>query len=234
MTAGSSKRKRYMNNRLIILLTTVLGMLSPAGKAQVYIDPAVAAATGVHAGIMNSQLNDVNDNLTLIQRGQMAVTGQLLIVNDLQKQIYKGLSEVAGAVRSLLTIREIADISMDIVNDVQKAVDLASGNPLLLLFAESGAREFRSRATDLASQVSTFVLRGGRDNLMDSGERARLLNRIRIELTVIRGVAYGMHRSMYWAKMRGIFNSLNPFASFINIDKQIADGVIGDSRLLKR
>lgn len=223
-----------MRNYLTILLITALGILSTTCKAQIYIDPAVAAATGIHAGIMNSQLDDVNDKLTLIQRGQMAVTGQLLIVNDLQKQIYRGLSEVAGVVRSLLAIKDIADISMDIVSDIQKAVDMASGNPLLLLFAEAGAREFSTRATNLASEVSTFVLKGGKDNLMDSGERAKLLDRIRTELAIIRGVAYGMHRSMYWASMRGIFNSLNPYATFVNIDKQIADGVIRNSRLLKR
>lgn len=203
-------------------------------NAQIYIDPAVAAATGVHAGVMNSQLNNVNDNLTLIQRGQMAVTGQLLIVNDLQDKIYKGLSEVSGVVRSLLTIKDIANISLDIVNDVEKAMNIARGNPVLLLFAEAGAREFKTRATNLSAEVSAFVLKGGKENLMDSGERAKLLNRIRTELTILRGVAFGMHRSMYWAKQRGILGSLNPYAGFINIDKQIADDVIRNSRLVKR
>ncbi|WP_258862499.1 hypothetical protein [Sphingobacterium spiritivorum] len=53
-------------------------------------------------------------------------------------------------------------------------------------------------------------------------------------MTILRGVAFGMHRSMYWAKQRGILNSLNPYAGFINIDKQIADDIIRNSRLLKR
>ncbi|WP_231863167.1 hypothetical protein [Sphingobacterium populi] len=182
---------------------------------------------------MNSQLGNVNDNLTLIQRGQLAVTGQLLIVNDLQDKIYKGLSEVSGVVRSLLTVKDIASISLDIVNDVEKAMNIAKGNPALLLFAEAGAREFKTRATNLSAEVSAFVLKGGKDNLMDSGERAKLLNRIRTELTILRGVAFGMLRSMYWAKQRGILNSINPYAGFINIDKQIADDIIRNSRLLK-
>lgn len=203
-------------------------------RGQIYIDPAVAAATSAHAGVMNSQLNNVNHNLTLIQRGQLAVTGQLLIVNDLQDKIYKGLSEVSGVVRSLLTIKDIANISLDIVNDVEKAMNIASGNPALLLFAEAGAREFKTRATNLSAEVSAFVLKGGKDNLMDSGERAKLLNRIRTELTILRAVAFGMHRSMYWAKQRGILNSLNLYAGFVNIDKQIADDIIFNSRLLKR
>ncbi len=74
-------------NRLIMFLLILLPSLSV--KAQIYTDPEVAAATGAHASVMNRQLDHVNDNLTLIQRGQLAVTGQLQIVNDLQDKIYK-------------------------------------------------------------------------------------------------------------------------------------------------
>lgn len=203
-------------------------------KAQIYTDPAVAAATAGHASVMNRQLDNVNDNLTLIQRGQLAVTGQLQIVNDLQDKIYKGLSEVSSVVRNLVSIKEIANISVDIVQDVEKAMIIAKGNPVLLLFAESGAREFKNRATNLATEVAAFVLKDGKNNLMDSGERAKLLNRILTEMTILRGVAYGMHRNMYWAKQRGILNSLNPYAKFINMDKRIADDVIRNSRLVKK
>jgi len=217
-------------------LFTLLGMFLLLGHlhAQIYIDPAVAAATGAHAAVINGQLNTTNDNLTLIQRGQLAVTGQLVIVNDLQDKIYKGLSEVSAAVRNLLAIKDIADIGTDIVRDVGKATDIARSNPALLLFAEEGAREFKNRATALATEVGSFVTRGGRDNLMDSGERAKLLNRIVTELTILRGVAYGMYRSMYWAQQRGILNSLNPYAGFINIDKRIADDIVRNAKYLKQ
>lgn len=203
-------------------------------RSQIYIDPAVAAATGAHAAVINGQLNTTNDRLTLIQRGQLAVTGQLVIVNDLQDKIYKGLSEVSAVVRNLLAVKDIADISTDIVRDVNKAMDIAGSNPVLLLFAEEGAREFKRRATALATEVGSFVTVGGRQNLMDSGERAKLLNRIVTELTILRGVAYGMYRSMYWAKQRGILNSLNPYAGFINIDKRIAEDIVRNAKYLRQ
>jgi len=217
-------------------LISILGfcLLVLPGFTQIYIDPATAGATAAHSGIINGQLNKTNDNLTLIQRGQLAVTGQLVIVNDLQIQIYKGLSEVSGVVRSLLAVKDITEISIDIVEDVNKAVTIAQSNPALLLFAEGGAREFKTRATNLAAEVSSFVLQGGKSNLMDSGERAKLLNRIVNELMILRGVAYGMYRSMYWAKQRGILNSLNPYAGYINIDKQIADDIIRNAKYLKQ
>lgn len=218
--------------RIIVFVFLTIAYIDT--KAQIYTDPAVAAATAGHASVMNRQLDNVNDNLTLIQRGQLAVTGQLQIVNDLQDKIYKGLSEVSSVVRNLVSIKEIANISVDIVQDVEKAMIIAKGNPVLLLFAESGAREFKNRATNLATEVGAFVLKDGKNNLMDSGERAKLLNRILTEMTILRGVAYGMHRNMYWAKQRGILNSLNPYAKFINMDKRIADDVIRNSRLVKK
>jgi len=201
--------------------------------AQIYVDPLTAGAMAAHSGVINGQLDKTNDRLTLIQRGQLAVTGQLVVANDLQNTIYRGLSEVSGVMRSLLAVKDIYEISEDIIVDVNKAIGIAESNPLLLLFAESGAREFKSRATALAAEVSSFVLLGGKANLMDAGERAKLLNRIVTELTILRGVAYGMYRSMYWASQRGILNTLNPYSGFINLDKRIADDILFKSKLLK-
>jgi len=217
-----------------IFIYFLFGIFVQSASAQIYLDPTTAAATAAHAGVMNSGLSRTSDNLTLVQRAQLAVTGQLGIVNDLQSTIYRGLSEVSGVMRSLLSVKDIYEISQDIVIDVNKAINLASGDPILLLFAEGGAREFKTRSINLATEVSSFVLKDGRAALMDSGERAKLLNRIVTELTILRGVAYGMYRTMYWAKQRGILNSLNPYAGYINIDKRIADDIIRNAKMLKQ
>ncbi|QNN42729.1 hypothetical protein [Pedobacter roseus] len=217
-----------------IFIYFLFGILVQSASAQIYVDPTTAAATAAHAGVMNSGLSRTSDNLTLVQRAQLAVTGQLGIVNDLQSTIYRGLSEVSGVMRSLLSVMDIYEISQDIVIDVNKAINLASGDPVLLLFAEGGAREFKTRSINLATEVSSFVLKDGKEALMDSGERAKLLNRIVTELTILRGVAYGMYRTMYWAKQRGILNSLNPYAGYINIDKRIADDIIRNAKMLKQ
>lgn len=199
-----------------------------------YVDPAVSAALYSGSSTINGQLDRTNNNLTLIQRGQLAVSGQLVIVNELQDKIYKGLSEVSGVLHSLTTVKEIADIGLDIVSDVSQAVAIARSNPGLLLFAEEGAREFKQRATSLALEVSSFALRGGGSNLMDSGERAKLLNHIASELRILRGVAYGMHRAMYWARMQGIWRALNPWGVWMNTDVQLANEVIREARYLRR
>ena len=218
-----------------IILTLILSLLIKITKAQeLVVDPVTSAAIIVNADVIGKAMGKTNDNLSLINKGQLAVTGQLVIVNDLQNKIYKGLSQVASVLNNLASIKDIATCGTDIVNDVEKAVTLAQSDPILLLFAEQGARDFETRAVTLAADVSAFVLKSGSNNLMDSGERGKLLNHINGELRILRGIAYGMQRAMYWAKMRGVFQSLNPWATWQNMDVKIANDVVNNAKFLKR
>lgn len=200
---------------------------------ELVVDPATSTAIVVNSSVINGQLNTTNNNLSLIQKGQLAVTGQLVIVNDLQNKIYTGLSQVASVINNLTSIKEIASCGTDIVNDVGQAITIAKSDPVLLLFAEEGAREFQTRAVTLAADVSAFVLKGG-SNLMDAGERGKLLNHIESEMQILRGIAYGMGRAMYWAKIRGIWASFNPWAEWKNMDMQIANDVLNNAKYLKQ
>jgi hypothetical protein len=207
---------------------------SMAARAQeIMIDPATSGAIAVNASIINGQLNTTNNKLDLIQRGQLAVSSQLVIVNNLQNRIYQGLSQVASVLNNLNTVKEITQCGTDIMGDISGSVKMAGSNPALLLFAEQGARDFQLRATTLAADVSAFVLKGGTSNLMDSGERGRLLNHIAQEMRILRGIAYGMNRAIYWARENGILRSLNPWAEWQNQDVRIAGDVLKNAKYLK-
>jgi len=216
------------------LLSMLCFLVRLATAQELVVDPTTSAAIAVNAGVINSQMNTTNNNLSLIQKGQLAVTGQLTIANTLQNDIYKGLSQVASVINNLESIKEIATCGSDIISDVEQAEQLAQSDPVLLLFAEQGAREFETRAVALATYVSAFVMQSGGNNLMDSGERAKLLNHIESQLQILRGISYGMQRAIYWAKMRGIFQSLNPWATWQSEDKQIAISVLNNAKYLKQ
>jgi hypothetical protein len=208
-------------------------LFKTAFAQEIVVDPATSAAIAVNSAVINGQLNTTNNNLSAIQKGQLAVAGQLVIVNNLQNKIYTGLSQVASVISNLTSIKEIASCGIDIVNDVGQAVTIAKSDPVLLLFAEAGAREFETRTVTLSADVSAFVLKGG-SNLMDAGERGKLLNHIESEMEILRGIAYGMGRAMYWAKMRGIWASLNPWEEWKNMDVQIANDVLNNAKYLKQ
>jgi len=222
-----------MKTILLFLILLPILIFKAAFAQEIVVDPATSSAIAVNSAVINGQLNTTNNNLSAIQKGQLAVTGQLVIVNDLQNKIYTGLSQVASVINNLTSIKEIASCGTDIVNDVSQAITIAKSDPVLLLFAEEGAREFQTRAVTLAADVSAFVLKGG-SNLMDAGERGKLLNHIESEMQILRGIAYGMGRAMYWAKMRGIWASLNPWAEWKNMDVQIANDVLNNAKYLKQ
>ncbi len=217
------------------LLPFALCLSLSALKAQeLVVDPTTSAAIIANSAVINGQLNTTNKNLSLISKGQLAVSGQLTFINNLQNKIYQGLSQVASVINNLSTIKEIGSCGTDIVSDVEQAVILAKSDPVLLLFAEQGARDFETRTVTLATDVSAFVLQGGKNNLMDSGERGKLLNHILSEMQILRGIAYGMNRAMYWAKMNGIWRALNPWAEWQNEDVRIANDVLTNAKYLKQ
>jgi hypothetical protein len=217
------------------LQSILLLFLSGAALGQtVYVDPAVSAATAAHSAIIDSQLKATNERLTLIERGQLAVTGNLTIVNTMQDKIYKGLSEVSSILTNLSNVQEIARIATAISGDLNEVIELAGENPALLLFAERNATLFQQRATSLALEVSSFVLKGGENNLMDAGERSKLINQILTEMVILRSHTYGMYRAMYFAQMKGFVKALNPFQGYINLDIQVAQDIARKTKTLQR
>lgn len=214
-------------------LTVLLFISGSAFGQNVYVDPAVAAATAAHSKIIDSQLKATNERLTLIERGQLAITGNLTIVNTMQDKIYKGLSEVSSILTNLSNVQEIARMATAISGDLSDVMFLANENPALLLFAERNATMFQQRATSLALEVSSFVLKGGEDNLMDAGERSKLINQILTEMVILRSYTYGMYRAMYFAQMKGFVQALNPFQGYINVDIQLAQDIARKTKPLQ-
>ena len=207
-------------------------LLSGLATGQVYLDPAVAGAQAAQTAVINNQLNITNERLTLIERGQLAITGNLTIVNSMQEKIYKGLSQVSSILTNLSDVREIARISQGISSDINDIMKLAKEDPIFLVFAEQNATLFQQRATSLALEVSNFALKGGADNLMDAGERSKIIKMIMNELVILRSYTYGMYRAMYFAKMKGLFRSLNPFQRYIEMDLAIMEDIIRKRKTL--
>ena len=52
-------------------------------------------------------------------------------------------------------------------------------------------------------------------------------------MLILRSLTYGMYRAMYYAQMRGLMRSLNPFQGYINMDMQIVDDIIRKRQYLK-
>jgi hypothetical protein len=180
------------------------------------------AAEGAHNSYLstiNQKLDDININISSV-----------ILVQDM---IHRSLSQVNGILRSGLTVRQIGSIANEIITECDLMIKTAKDDPHLLLFAEDVAGHMKNRGVNLAMEVSDFILKEGKNVLMDYEKRDALLGKIVLELRVMRALAYSMHRVMERAKMRGILRSLNPYQQFINRDTRLADDIIYKVKIIK-
>ncbi|MBE8714841.1 hypothetical protein C4F49_14240 [Sphingobacterium sp. KB22] len=172
-----------------------------------------------YLGSIKDRLDDINLNVSSV-----------VLVQDM---IHRSLTEVDKALRTGLTVKQIGALSAEIVTECNLMLQTAKDAPHLLLFAEEVAQQLKNRGVNLVAEVSGFVLKEGENILMDYSKRDQLLRKVVLELRVMRALAYSMHRSMYWAKLRGIFRSLNPYSQFVNQDKRMVNDLIYKINVLK-
>ncbi|MGO3108125.1 hypothetical protein [Sphingobacterium sp. JB170] len=220
-----------------IFLTAYLLLLATLCHGQSYVtivyDSKHLAIVGENAAVRSaaevthgSYLSTIKDRLDDINLNVSSV----VLVQDM---IHRGLTEVDQALRTGLTVRQIGQIGTEIIHECNLMVQTAKDAPYLLLFAEDVARHMKNRGVNLASEVSEFVLKEGQNVLMDYEKRDALLRKIVLELRVMRALAYSMHRSMYYAKLRGILRSINPYGQYINQDRRMVDDIIHKVKILK-
>lgn len=217
-----------MKKTIILLCVLALTIVFRTNAQTVYVDLLVAPAMAVYAETLKGGQNKSKNNLSDIRNGQLLVQGQLQVANNLHNKVLKGLKEVSGAVNNAIVIKRIYETSADIVSEIQETVQLAAQHPQYAIFASRGAANFRNRAIKLSSEV-TSIITGGEANLMDSGERQRLLQNVLRELQLIWATTYGMSGSIRAAIQAGFLKSINPFSRWVNQDAMIMRNILIDA-----
>lgn len=200
----------------------------------VVIDPQ-HLATVIENGSMQSAAESTHNNyLGKIKSNIETVNTNVGSVVLAQTMIYQGLSNVNSALKNGMAVRDMAFIIADIMNYTNQTLAMARSEPYLLLFTEQFDRDIQGRATRLVTDVSAFILKEGDNVLADYNSRDQLLWKVRQELQIIAGLAYGAYRAVFWARERGIIASVNPYAAWINNDKIFVGDIIRNAKYLKQ
>src|SRR5690606_3474375 len=194
----------------------------------VYMDASVIFALNQYDNSLKSKQNETHSLQQKIRNGQTFVQAQLQTANNLHERFLKGLCELSGVVNDALVIARIYEVSSDIVGELQDAVRVPAQYPHYAIFASRAINNFRQRSINLSGDVAR-VITGGENNLMDSGERHRLLGEILIELRLMRGAAFGISSSIKRAVQLGFFRSMNPFQTWVNQDAQVIRRILKDA-----
>ena len=102
------------------------------------------------------------------------------------------------------------DIAADIGKYQKQMVELAVGDPALLLVSAKTELELVNRTADLTQYIYQVAIVGTDVNLMDNKQRIDLLKYVINELRNMRGIAYAVCRQMKTAKRNGVLQTLAP------------------------
>lgn len=171
-------------------------------------------------GSIKNSINSINANVSSV-----------VLVQDV---IYRSLTEVNEGLKDGLMVKNMTGYVSDIIRNCNKMVDVAKDEPYLLLFAEKQLQWSKARVTDMVLEMNDFILKEGMDAMMDFSKRDYLLDKVNVELIILRASSYRALRSMHYAKMNGLLKSLNPYQGFINRDKGLVNEIIRNTNYLKK
>lgn len=162
---------------------------------------------------------DIKTNLDEINKN-------LAKVVFVKNQIYNSLVNVNEALKDGKVVLQMANDISAISQESTQLLVLAKDNPQFALFAEKKSKEAVGQALGVYNDVNTYILGDSKDLLMDYNARDELLIKVSQRLKLLRASLSSARRSMQWAIKAGLWQSLNPFQSWINQDKIIVEDIM--------
>jgi len=173
-------------------------------------------------------------SLEQIRKNTDDIAINLTSVSLVQTMIHRSLTEINEALKDAIQVKQMAYLIDDIYRYSGEAIELAKGNPELMLFAEESTQQLKFRGIKILTEVSSVVLQQKENVLMNYNVRDELIRKVLDELRIMNALIYGIRQNMYWAKTRGVIKSLNPYRQYIDKDLAIMDDILRKRQMIKR
>ena len=187
-----------------------------------------------NAGVRNVSEIGYHQTLDIIRQNTDDIILNSSSLALVQTMIVNSLTQINEGFKDAIQVRMIAETVLDISSISAEAFQLADDNPILFLFVEEYAAQAKTRSLNLATEVSSLILKEGDNLLMSYNVRDELLNSVQKELQVILALVLAAKNSIYWAKTNEIVRSLNPFQTYINRDLGLINEIIIKQKILTR
>lgn len=202
-----------------------IGFGSFAFGQNTYIDPTVTAAMILYSENLKAKQNEVIDETSKLKDAQTWVGTQMVAANDIQNKILKGLKEVSGTLQNGLQVKEIYSELEKCYKYSSDVVQLASVHPQYAIFATKASEKTYEQSLKIVTDVSD-ILASGELNLATAGDRYKILHNISGNVKNLKLWLLAIKLRLEKANRLGFWNSINPFAGYINTDKGIVENVM--------
>lgn len=182
--------------------------------------------------VQYDRFTDMKNNEVQISTLQKQIATKMTQIEMFQSKFYNSLKSVEAILKTGKDIIYCSDIASDIGKYQAQMMDLAAGQPSLLLVAAKTEVELVNRTADLMQYIYQAVIIGTDVNLMDNKQRLDLLTYIIQELRIMRGLSYSVCRQMKTARRNGVLQTLAPgFFKYQDNRSKIVDEVLKDYKL---
>jgi hypothetical protein len=220
-----------MKTKLILLLLISGSTLIPgsASAQQLVFDPAVVSTLVVNHTAQQTALKDIKNSESEIAAAQKVIAVQMSYIRELEQKMYNSLRNVSMVITGAKDIIYASQIAKDIGAYQKQMVDIAAGDPILMVVALKTEAALIQRTADLFTYIYTVAFVGGDINLMNNKARLDIIKHVVRELRIMRGMAYGIVRKMRVAKYAGVMKTLNPFGlNYPNNSRAIAQSLLNE------
>jgi len=218
--------------RLLILVAFLL-ILKDSYAQRVVFDKGHLDIVNSNAASRLAAELSYHASLEQIRKNTDDIAINLTSVSLVQTMIHRSLTEVNEALKDGIQVKQMAFLIDDIYRYSREAVELAKGNPELMLFAEASTQQLKYRGIKILGEVSSVVLQQKENVLMNYNVRDELIRKVIDELQIMNALIYGIRQNMYWAKARGVIKSINPYRQYIDKDLAIMDDILRKRQMIK-
>lgn len=212
-----------MKKYSFILLAMIVGNFAYAQNT--YIDPTTTLALKLYSDNLEKEQEKTIEQQTKLQQAQAWVGTQMVVANNIQNKVLKGLSEVSGTLKNGI---QVIDIYNEIDRCLQYSGDiltLTKDHPQFAVFGVRTSQKTYEQAIKLTTDV-TDLLKPGELNLMTAGDRYKLLFSVSQNVIILKIWLLATKLNIERAIRLGWFQSINPFQGYINTDKSIVGNIM--------
>lgn len=210
---------------ILMLLTCLMQSQIP------YMDILTAPAMAAYANQIKNEQEKTVTEMKKLQQAQAFVSAQMVVANDIQNNVYKGLREVNGTLKNGIQIQNIYNNLNKIITNVNSIYTEVQDAPEYSVFAYNSVQLVTNKATDIYTDVAD-LLTTGELNLATSGDRRRLLYNIENNTRLLNVYLINVRWTIKRAKKKGFWKSINPFQTYVNTDKALFQQILNNAGTL--
>jgi len=146
-----------------------------------YVDVVTTAALKLYSDNLKDKQNETITQQNKLQKAQAWVGTQMVVVNNIQEKILKGLSEVSGTLQNGLQVKEIYEDLKDCAMYSSEIGKFVKQNPEYAVFGAKTTEYTYRQILKMSTEVSE-LLKSGELNLATAGDRYKLIYDMHIKI----------------------------------------------------